>query len=134
MENLAERFKEFLESEEGQKSIEEYGLKIKREEEYRERWVDRMWNRIKDDVDGSIERLDNWYGSDKYRDREYRKGREPREQLFWILLGVAEKYGSEVGDDYEIYANMFTGEMYKIGSYVIQVMHGQGSVIRIDKI
>jgi len=134
MENLAERFKEFLESEEGQKSIEEYGLKIKREEEYRERWVDRMWNRIKDDVDGSIERLDNWYGSDKYRDREYRKGREPREQLFWILLGVAEKYGSEVGDDYEIYANMFTGEMYKIGSYIIQVMHGQGSVIRIDKI
>jgi len=134
MENLAERFKEFLESEEGQKSIEEYGLKIKREEEHRDRWVDRMWNRIKDDVDGSIERLDNWYGSDKYRDREYRKGREPREQLFWILLGVAEKYGSEVGDDYEIYANMFTGEMYKIGSYVIQVMHGQGSVIRIDKI
>jgi hypothetical protein len=134
MKDLAQRFKEFLESEEGQKSIEEYGLKIKREEEYRERWIDRMWNRIKDDVDESIERLDNWYGSDKYRDREYKKGREPREQLFWILLGVAEKYGSEVGDEYETYANMFTGEMYKIGSYIIQVMHGQGSVIRIDKI
>jgi hypothetical protein len=29
---------------------------------------------------------------------------------------------------------MFTGEAYYIGSYVIQVIHGQGSAIRIDKI
>ena len=93
-----------------------------------------MWNRIKDDIDGSIEHLDNWYESDKYRDREYKMGFEPREKLFWVLLGVAEKYGSEVGDEYEIYANPFTGEMYKLGSYIIQVMHGQGSVIVIDKI
>ncbi len=128
-----EEIEAFFESPEGKESLEKFAEKLRREDEYKDRWVDRMWNRIKDDIDGSIERLDNWYGSDKYRDREYRRGYEPREKLFWILLGVAEKYGSEVGDEYEIYANSFTGEMYKLGSYYIQVMYGQGSVIRIDK-
>lgn len=128
-----EEINAFFESPEGKESLEKFAEKLRREQEHRDRWVDRMWNRIKDDIDGSIEHLDNWYGSDKYRDREYRRGYEPREKLFWILLGVAEKYGSEVGDEYEIYANQFTGEMYKLGSYYIQVMYGQGSVIRIDK-
>jgi hypothetical protein len=129
-----EKFNAFLESEEGKKSLEKFAEKLKREQEHKDRWTDRMWNRIKDDIDGSIGHLDNWYSSDKYRDREYKKMYEPREELFWVLLGVAERYGSEVGDEYEIYANPFTGEMYKLGSYIIQVMHGQGSVIVIDKI
>jgi hypothetical protein len=128
-----EEIEAFFDSPEGKESLEKFAEKIRREEEHRDRWVDRMWNRIKDDIDGSIERLDNWYSSDKYRDREYRRGYEARESLFWVLLGVAEKYGSEVGDEYELYANAFTGEMYKLGSYYIQVMYGQGSVIRIDK-
>ena len=128
-----EEINAFFESPEGKESLEKFAEKLRREDEYKDRWIDRMWNRIKGDIDGSIEHLDNWYGSDKYRDREYKRGYEPREKLFWILLGVAEKYGSEVGDEYEIYANSFTGEMYKLGSYYIQVMYGQGSVIRIDK-
>jgi hypothetical protein len=128
-----EEINAFFESPEGKESLEKFAEKLRREDEHKDRWVDRMWNRIKDDIDGSIERLDNWYSSDKYRDREYRRGYEARETLFWVLLGVAEKYGSEVGDEYELYANPFTGEMYKLGSYFIQVMYGQGSVIRIDK-
>jgi hypothetical protein len=128
-----EEINAFFDSPEGKESLEKFAEKLRREQEHKDRWIDRMWNRIKDDIDGSIERLDNWYGSDKYRDREYKKMYEPREELFWVLLGAAEKYGSEVGDEYELYANPFTGEMYKIGSYYIQVMYGQGSVIRIDK-
>lgn len=127
------KFIDFLDSEEGKKSIEEFALKIQREDEHKDRWIDRMWNRIKDDIDGAIEHLGNWYCSDKYRDREYKMGYEPREKLLWVLLGVAEKYGSEVGDEYEIYANSFTGEIYKLGSHIIQVMHGQGSVIIVEK-
>jgi hypothetical protein len=124
----------FFDSPEGKESLEKFAEKLKREQEHKDRWIDRMWNHIKDDVDGSIEHLGNWYCSDKYRDREYKMGYEPREKLLWVLLGVAEKYGSEVGDEYEIYANSFTGEMYKLGSYIIQVMHGQGSVIIVEKI
>lgn len=130
--DMLEKLEAFLESEEGKKSIEEWVLKMRREDEHEERWIDRMWNRIKDDIDGAIEHMCNWYESDKYRDREYGMGFEPREDLLWVLFRCAAKYGKECTD--ESYANSFTGDMYCLGSYVIQVMHGQGSVIVIDKI
>lgn len=132
---LAEKLKEFLDSPEGQESIERFAENLRLEDLHKQRWRDRMWNRIKDDIDASIEHLLKWYESDVYRDREYKKGYEPRENLLWVLLTVAEEYGKDCDDDtYETYSNMFTGDMYILGSYVIQVMHGQGSVIRIDKL
>jgi hypothetical protein len=115
------------------KFFEESERKVLKEKE----WIERMKLRIEGDIDSSIERLLAWYESDKYRDREYARGYEPRETLLWLLFKYATEYGETCLDDselYETYGNMFTGGMYRIGSYVIQVMHGQGSVIRIDKI
>ena len=133
--SMIDKLRDFLDSEEGKKSIDEYFEKAQREEVHLQRWVDRVWDRIKHDIDGSIEHLLNWYESDKYRDREYKMGFEPREQLLWVLLDIAQKHGRAcTEEEIETYANVFTGAMYVIGSYVIQVMHGQGSVIRIDKI
>lgn len=129
---MVQKLRDYLASEEGKKSLEEWALKRQREVEHKANWADRMWNRIKDDVDAAIRHLLDWYESDTYRDREYKMGFEPRETLLWVLLDCARKYGKECTD--ESYANQFTGEMWVIGSYVIQVMHGQGSVIRIDKI
>lgn len=133
--DLLEKLIDFLATEEGEKSIEEFHLKLEREAEHKERWIERMWNRIQGDIDNSIEKLLTWYESDKYRDREYGMGYEPREDLLWVLFDVAEKYGTECSED-EIreFANTFTGGMRRIGSYVIQVMIGQGSVIRIDRV
>lgn len=135
MSDLLQKLRDFLATEEGKKSIEEFHLKLEREAEHKERWTERMWNRIQGDIDNSIEKLLTWYESDKYRDREYGMGYEPREDLLWVLFDVAEKYGTECSED-EIreFANTFTGGMRRIGSYVIQVMIGQGSVIRIDKV
>ncbi len=135
MSDLLKKLKDFIDTEEGKKSIAEFHLKLEREAQHEERWVERMWNRIHGDVDDSIEKLLTWYGSDKYRDREYKMCYEPREELLWVLFSVAEKYGTECSED-EIreFANTFTGNMRRIGSYVIQVMIGQGSVIRIDKV
>lgn len=132
---MLEKLLEFLESEEGQKSLEKFAEKMQREEEHETRWKNRMWERINRDVDGSIARLLTWYDSDRYRDREFKLGYEPREKLLWVLLKVAEHHGSECSEEeIDAYANPFTGEMYKLGSYIIQVMHGQGSVIRINKL
>jgi hypothetical protein len=125
---------DFINSEKGKQYMLDYFDSLKRLKQHEDRWTDRMYNRIKDNIDESIEHLDKWYSSDKYRDREYKMGIEPRERLFWVLSDVAEKYGRECTEqEMDIYANMFTGSMFVIGSYVIQVMHGQGSVIRIDK-
>jgi len=132
---IVQKLIDYLDSEEGEKRMEAFVLKNAKKLAHSDRWRDRMWNRIKDNVDGSIERILRWYESDTYRNREYKMGIEPREQLLWVLLDVAVEHGSDLtNEELEIFENMFTGEIAKIGSYVIQSLYGQGSAIRIDKI
>ena len=128
---MVEKLREFLDSEEGKKSIEEFGNKIRREEELKDRWIEKFKKLAEPDIDSALSRLIKKYDSDEYVRREYSLGYEPREKLLWVAFNYAEKYCKECTD--EKYLNMFTGSAYYIGSYVIQVMHGQGSVIRIDK-
>lgn len=126
---------EYLDSEEGRKDMEKYVEKLAKDLAHTDRWVDRMWERIKEDIDGSIDHMLKWYNSDTYRDREYDKGYQPREELLWVLFGVAEIHGEECTDEeVDLYANTFTRSIYKLGSYAIQIMDGQGSIIAIDKI
>lgn len=132
MSTMLEQLKAFLDSEEGKKSLEEYAQKIVRDNEHLDRWVEKFKNRCENDLDGSLEKLIDKYYSDEYVKREYSIGVEPREPLLWLAFEYAVKYCKPCED--EKYFNMFTGEAYYMGSYVIQVMHGQGSVIRIDKI
>ena len=130
--SMVEKLREFLDSEEGKKSIEEFGNKIRREEELKDRWIEKFKKLAEPDIDSALSRLIKKYDSDEYVRREYSLGYEPREKLLWVAFNYAEKYCKECTD--EKYLNMFTGSAYYIGSYVIQVMHGQGSVIRIDKV
>ena len=130
--SILENLKNFLETDEGKESIKRFRERMDNEEEHSNRWVERFRKWAVPDMDFAIEKLTNWYYSDKYRNREYSKGCEPRESLLWVALNFARENCRECDD--EKYLNMFTGEAYYIGSYVIQVMHGQGSVIRIDKI
>jgi hypothetical protein len=126
---------EYLDSEEGQKDMEKYVEKLAKDLAHKDRWVERMWERIQPDIDGSIDHMLKWYNSDTYRDREYDKGYQPREELLWVLFGVAETHGEECTDkEVDLYANTFTRSIYKLGSYTIQIMDGQGSIIAIDKI
>ncbi len=132
---IVQKMIDFLDSEEGKQRMEAYVIKIAKDLAHSDRWRDRMWERIKDNVDESIEALLRWYESDRYRDREYKMGIEPREKLLWVLLEVAIVYGSDPSEEeLEKFENTFTGEIAKIGSYVIQSLYGQGSAIRIDKI
>jgi len=130
-----EKINAFFDSPEGQKSLEKFAEKLKREQEHKDRWTNRMWERIQSDIDGSIDRILEWYNSDSYRDREYGKGYQPREELLWVLFRIAEIHGEECTDEeVDLYANTFTRSIYKLGSYAIQIMDGQGSIIAIDKI
>jgi hypothetical protein len=130
--NIFEKLTAFLKTDEGQKSIEEFGKRLNREAEFRTRWAERFKQHAEHRLDDVLEKLIAKYDSDEYVRREYKLGYEPRETLLWVALHYAEA-NCEPCEDPE-YANPFTGEMYYIGSYVIQVMHGQGSVIRIGKI
>ncbi len=129
---LLDELSAFLETEEGQRSLEEFGKKLERDTEYRDRQVERFKKYSEGRLDEVLEKIIEKYDSDSYVGREYRLGYEPRETLLWVALGYAEKYCAPCEDPE--YVNPFTGELYYIGSYVIQVMHGQGSVIKIDKL
>ena len=130
--SMVERLREFLDYEEGKKSIEDFGNNMRREEERKDRQDENFKTLADPDIDAPHEKLIKQYDSDEYVRRESSLGYEPRESLLWIALGYAKKYCKECED--EKYLNTFTGEAYYIGSYVIQVMHGQGSVIKIEKI
>ena len=132
MSEMLEKLRTFLDSEEGKKSIEEWGKKLVREQEHLDRWVEKFKTRCENDLDSTLERLMEKYYSEEYVRREYKRGVEPREPLIWLAWSYAEKYCKPC-EDYK-YFNVFTGDAYYIGSYVIQIMHGQGSAILIKKI
>jgi hypothetical protein len=132
---ILQKMIDYLNSELGSQRIDAIVIKNAKKLAHSRRWRDKMWDRIKDNVDESIEIILKWYESDRYKDREYNMGIQPREQLLWVLLDVATVYGSDPSEEeLETFENTFTGEIAKIGSYVIQSLYGQGSAIRIDKI
>jgi hypothetical protein len=132
---ILQKMIDYLNSELGSQRIDAIVIKNAKKLAHSRRWRDKMWDRIKDNVDESIEIILKWYESDRYKDREYKMCIQPREQLLWVLLDVATVYGSDPSEEeLEMFENTFTGEISKIGSYVIQSLYGQGSAIRIDKI
>jgi hypothetical protein len=132
MNQQLELLKKHLESDEGKASMKRFVEKMANRYTVRQRWVEKIHTYYGNDIDSLTEKLMDKYYSDVYRDREYYKCKcEPREPLLWVLMEYAETYGEECKD--ENYFNDFTGDAYYLGSYVIQTMHGQGSVIRIDK-
>jgi hypothetical protein len=132
MSDILQKMKDFLETDEGKDSIRKWALKMEREDAHQKRWVDKFKQRCEGDMDTCLEILFKKYHSDTYRDKEYRKGREPRETLLWLAWEYATEHCKECKD--ETYFNMFTGGAYYIGSYVVQLMIGQGSALRFDKI
>ena len=130
--DMFEKIKDFLNSEEGKKSMEDFDQQLSNERKHNDRWVEKFKIHCENNLDDTIVKLVTKYDSDEYVNREYKKGYMPRETLLWLVYGYATKYCPPCED--EKYLNMFTDEAYYIGSYVIQVMNGQGSVIRIDKI
>lgn len=130
--DLLDNLTAFLKTEEGQRSITEFGKKMKAADDYKKRNIERFKKYAGYRLDEVLEKIIEKYDSDEYVRREYRLGYEPRETLLWVAFNYAEEYCKPCEDPQ--YANTFTGAMYTIGSYVIQVMHGQGSVIKIEKI
>lgn len=129
---MLEKMRAFLDSEEGKKSISEWAKKYAREQDHKDRWVEKFKARCENDLDGTLEKLMDKYYSDEYVKREYKRGVEPREPFLWLAYSYAIKYCKPCED--EKYYNMFTADAYYIGSYVIQLMIGQGSALRIDKV
>ena len=122
-----------------EESVRKFFEEKEQEEKLYASQVDRFYQRHKENMPAIIEKIMAKYNSNEYVRKEYKLGYEPREDLYWILESIASKYGVEVklnkknGKKYP-QLNMFTGSAYIFEGYLFQTMHGQGSVVRIDKI
>jgi hypothetical protein len=127
-----EATRNFLESDEGKKELEQYFEEDRKSEEILSQQIERFHKKYSHRIYELIEKIKNKYNSDEYYLRWTKRGIEPPTDLYFFLYSYAEKHCKECTD--EKYLNMFTGKAYYIGNHVIQIMHGQGVAIKIDKI
>jgi hypothetical protein len=127
---MLERMQDFLDTEEGQQSLENFGKKLEKEELQGERDYERFCKMVEHTgLEALIEKLETKYDSDKYVHREYKLGYQPREDLKYLLATYFEKNGEETEG-----LNDFMEVSYKIGNYVVGIMYGQGSYVKIQKL
>ncbi len=127
-----EKFKKWAESEEGQKSINDYWSDIDKKNQILDSQLVRFHN--KGGFSEFIEKVLAKYNSNKYRDRWYNRGREPREDLLWFLYHYSEKYGRIcTEEEMDTYSNMFTSDLLFCNGYYFNRIDGQGSAIIVTK-
>jgi hypothetical protein len=94
-----------------------------------EKFHNKNHHRLKEIIINALKK----YDTDEYVMKWHSRGQEPPEEFAWFLLDYARKYGQKCTKaEYKKYANDFTGEIYFIEGFYVQVMHGQGSVMKID--
>ena len=131
---MIEELKKFLNSEEGQQEAEKFFSDLKNQEKIEKLQLERFHEKYSNRFTEILDKIIIKYESNEYKDREYKIGYEPRKTLYFFMFEYAKKYGREVTDEeYNQYENYFTGEMFYIEGYYIQIMLGQGSIIKINK-
>lgn len=132
MGKMLEELKAWMDSEEGQKSMQDFADKLVNEEQILNSQLERFHKL--GNFSHYVEKIIDKYNSDEYRDGWYNRGFEPPETLYWFLFHYVEKYGRECDDaEWKEHANMFTSALYFYEGYYFNRMDGQGSVILIKK-
>jgi hypothetical protein len=127
-----EKIKNWLDSEEGRKRVDDYFDKIYKKNEIQDSQFKRF-NQF-GNFEEVVEKVIKKYNSDKYRDRWYSRSIEPPESLFWFLFRYAEKYGRECNKkEWRQYGNMFSSALFFCNGYYFNRMDGQGSVVQVTK-
>jgi len=132
-----DELKEYLDSEEGKKSLQDFFANIERQKKFYDEQVERFYQKFKHKMPELIEKIMHKYDSNAYVMREYKSGREPMCNLYDVLFSIGKKYGEEVDmDDFEKWPqiNIFTSDACVFEGYFMQVMDGQGTVIKIEKL
>ena len=120
----------FFNSPEGEKAIKDFKNEIEKEENLLKSNISRLHKKFGNNIDFIIKKVYDKYESDEYVKREYKIGYMPRTDLYFLIYEYAKVHGNECFD--QEYFNPFTSGCYYLGSYVIQRMDGQGSVIKIS--
>lgn len=128
----------WLDSEEGQKQAAEFTEKWFAKKEKAENilasQIERFHKNYSSRFSELVDKVEKKYSSEEYRNRWYKRGIEPHEELLWFFYSYAQKYGREATRlEWTEYSNTFTSELYYCLGYFFNVMNGQGTVIHIIK-
>ena len=126
-----EKIKAFFETPEHKAWAKNYVKQLRLSNQRQQKRLKAFHQKYGNNLDAVLERLMDKYYSDKYINKEYRLGYQPRNSLLWFVFEYARNYCQPCYD--KTYYNEFTGGAYYVGSYVMQVIHGQGSEILIEK-
>ena len=124
-----ESFKKIIDDAINSGELDKYFEFIEYQDKIDNKYSEKFHNFSKEKRFEIINAIINKYDSDKYKDREYSKGRIPDETLYYNLLHYARKYGNQIESEIKI----FNSESYVIDDNIkITCVYGQGSKIIIE--
>jgi len=127
-----EKFKNYLDSEEGQKAMDRMAEKWAKEDEFNKRWKNRVKSFLKDKTDEELSVLfeDFHKHAEKRRDILWKQRYDGETSLYNPLFGAMKKLGKKSKNKRY---NMFTTAMYNWKGYQIESYCGQGCFHSLSK-
>lgn len=115
-EDLDGREKEILEEE-------------KKEEALRQRWIEKYFNLPFEKRVSLLNSIITKYQSDSYKDRWYNRGIIPPTPFLSLFYDYAQKHGTKLEEDRDLYDDSYIVDGYKVSCYC-----GQGVVYSVKKL
>ena len=128
-----EKFKNYLDSEEGQQAMGRMSEKWAKEDDFNKRWKNRFKNFLKEQTDENLEKLFHKFEkhAEKRRDILWKQRYDGETSLYTPLFSAMKKLGKK---SKKKRYNMFTTAMYDWKGYQIESYCGQGSFHSLSKI
>ena len=128
-----EKFKDYLDSEEGQQAMDRMSEKWAKEDDFNKRWKNRFKNFLKEQTEENLEELFHKFEkhAEKRRDILWKQRYDGETSLYNPLFGAMKKLGKK---SKKKRYNMFTTAMYDWKGYQIESYCGQGSFHSLSKV
>ena len=128
-----EKFKNYLDSEEGQQAMDRMSEKWAKEDDFNKRWKNRFKNFLKEQTEENLEELFHKFEkhAEKRRDVLWNQHYDGETSLYNPLFSAMKKLGKK---SKKKRYNMFTTAMYDWKGYQIESYCGQGSFHSLSKI
>lgn len=124
---ITDEFKEWLDSPEIEAKLDAYVKNLNCEEKLKEKQIQRFHSLTSSQRDTFIKNVIEKYNSNEYKERWYRMGIIPPEDLYSLIFDYGEQYGIPLESD-----NPFTNGKYLIDNkWVTEMMIGQGTVVNV---
>ena len=128
-----EKFKNYLDSEEGQQAMDRMAEKWAKKDDFNKRWKNRVKDFLKEQTEESLEELFHKFEkhAEKRRDILWKQRYDGETSLYNPLFGAMKKLGKKAKTKRY---NMFTTGMYIWKGYQIESYCGQGSFHSLSKV